>query len=312
MKRELTYFATYIFIFLLITLSSRANEIKILYKIENEIITNYDIVTEKNYLIALNNSLEKLPKNKLEIFAKESLIREKIKKIEIEKIVQSKEDEKYLDQVIKDLYRRLNFQNMNEFEKYLSSYNLNRKIVREKLKIETLWNKLIFQKYSMSVKIDNKSLKKQLQNKINKAEKNEEFDLSEILIADDIEEKINKQIKQIIKDIEKLGFDNAATIYSKSSTARLGGKIGWVKSSQISDKILKNLKITKVGNHTKPIKLNNSYIILKINNKKLIEKKVDFNKEFEKLVIIEKNKQLNQFSNIYFKKIKQNTFISEI
>ena len=89
-------------------------------------------------------------------------------------------------------------------------------------------------------------------------------------------------------------------------------KIGWVKSSQISDKILKNLKITKVGNHTKPIKLNNSYIILKINNKKLIEKKVDFNKEFEKLVIIEKNKQLNQFSNIYFKKIKQNTFISEI
>ena len=312
MKRNLTYFATYIFIFLLITLSSRANEIKILYKIENEIITNYDIVTEKNYLIALNNSLEKLPKNKLEIFVKESLIKEKIKKIEIEKIVQSKEDEKYLDQVIKDLYRRLNFQNMNEFEKYLSSYNLNRKIVREKLKIETLWNKLIFQKYSMSVKIDNKSLKKQLQNKINKAEKNEEFDLSEILIADDIEEKINKQIKQIIKDIEKLGFDNAATIYSKSSTAKLGGKIGWVKSSQISDKILKNLKNTKVGNHTIPIKLNNSYIILKINNKKLIEKKVDFNKEFEKLVIIEKNKQLNQFSNIYFKKIKQNTFISEI
>ena len=100
MKRNLTYFATYIFIFLLITTSSRANEIKILYKIENEIITNYDIVTEKNYLIALNNSLEKLPKDKLEIFSKESLIREKIKKIEIEKIVQSKEDEKYLDQVI--------------------------------------------------------------------------------------------------------------------------------------------------------------------------------------------------------------------
>tara|TARA_Y100001970_G_scaffold62575_1_gene79967 strand:+ start:545 stop:1483 length:939 start_codon:yes stop_codon:yes gene_type:complete len=312
MSEKLTYFITFVLILLFTTSNSYSSKIKILYKIENEIITNYDIAIEKNYLIALNNNLQKLPKNQLESFVKESMIREKIKKIELEKFNIVLQDDKFLDQVIKDLYGSLNFQNLNDFEKYLSKYKINAKIVREKLKIETLWNKLIFQKYNKSLKIDNKNLKKKLENKIKKTKKLEEFNLSEILIRDDLEEKLKKQIKQINNDIEKLGFENAATIYSKSSTAKLGGKIGWVKSSQISDEIIKILKPLKIGNHTDPIKLNNSYIILKINNKKTTEKKIDFKKELEKLINIEKNKQLNQFSNIYFNKIKQNTFISEI
>ncbi len=312
MKIKLIYIITSLFAFILITSNSYSNKIEILYKIENEIITNHDFSTEKNYLIALNNQLKEIPKNQMESFVKESLIRETIKKIEIEKLVKLQDDEKYLDEVIKDLYINLNFKNLNDFQKYLSSYNLNIKIIREKLKIETLWNRMIYQKYHKSLKIDDKSLKMQLENKINKSEKYEEFNLSEILFDDDLEDKINKKIKKIREDIKKLGFENAATIYSKSNSSKLGGKLGWIKSSQISDKILKNLKSLKVGNYTNPIKLNNSYLILKINDKKTLEKKVDLKKELEKLINIEKNKQLNQYSNIYFNKIKQNTFISEI
>ena len=57
-----------------------SGEVYIVLKIEDEIVTNLDVIKEKSYLIALNNSLSQINQNQLETLAKNSIIKEKIKK----------------------------------------------------------------------------------------------------------------------------------------------------------------------------------------------------------------------------------------
>ena len=198
-----------------------------------------------------------------------------------------------MDEIIKDLYLRLNLNSKKNFVKYLSKYDLKINNVKEKLKIETLWNRLIFEKYKKSLRIDEKKIENQLRNKIKKEAHNQEFNLSEIFFDLNLNEKIEEKTKLINKDIDNLGFENASTIYSKSDTAEFGGKIGWIKKSQLSKEIIEELKLVKEGNYSNPIKLDNGYLILKINKKRTTQKKIDFNKELEKHISTEKNKQLN-------------------
>ena len=65
----------------------QANSIenKILYKVNNEIITNQDIILEEKYLTVLNLNLKNIEKSKLNDIAKNSIIKEKIKEIELKK-----------------------------------------------------------------------------------------------------------------------------------------------------------------------------------------------------------------------------------
>ena len=75
-----------------------------------------------------------------------------------------------------------------------------------------------------------------------------------------------------------------------------------------SHKILGNMKKNQI---TKPIKYPNGYLLLKINDKKEMKDVVDIEKELNDLISYERDKQLNQFSLLYYKKLKQNTKISE-
>ena len=75
--------------------------------------------------------------------------------------------------------------------------------------------------------------------------------------------------------------------------------------------IYNEIKSLKVNQLTRPIQTSIGYLILKVNDKRQKETKVDFDKTFKKLVAEKKNRQLNQFSLIYYNKIKQNIFISE-
>ena len=58
-------------------------DVFISYKINDEIITNIDIKKEAQYLIALNNQLVNLKRNEILNVAKESALREKLKKMEL-------------------------------------------------------------------------------------------------------------------------------------------------------------------------------------------------------------------------------------
>ena len=307
------FYSIIFFIFLSINHAYSLNEIIIKFKIANEIITNKDIENEKKYLVSLNNDLLKISKTDLKKVAEESIIREKIKKIEILKYVKLDNNSKLVDEVIKEYYLTIGLQSYKEFEKYLNQFDLELDLIKEKVNIETNWNQLIYEKFNKQLSIDIVKIKTKLQNDISKQKyTNLEYDLSEIVFEIKSNETFEYKYEKILKSINEQGFKNTSNLYSISSNAKIGGKIGWVGETQLSKEILNKIEKVNVGEVTKPVQVSNGFILIKINNKRKKNIKINFDEELNKLINIEKNKQYNQFSSIYFNKIKQNILISEI
>ena len=309
MKKKLIEILTLVLLFLLLTNYARTeNKIIIKFQIENEILTNLDFLNEEKYLLALNNNLQNIPKNQLKQLSRDSLIREKIKKIELSKYFDFSKENKYEDELLKDFYKRLNFNNKKDFELYLKKYNLNIANIREKLKIESLWNELIFKKFSNQVNVNEEKLKKKLLLQKNLMT---EYNLSEILFEIKDNEKLDTKYKLILKNISETGFKNSANIFSISNSSKFGGDLGWINDAQLNENLLNQIKSLNIKQLTKPIQVTNGYLIIKLNDKREKNIKIDFEKTLKKMILEEKNRQLNQFSLIYFNKIKQNTFVSE-
>ena len=307
------FYSIIFLIFLSINHAYSLNEIIIKFKIDNEIITNKDIENEKKYLVSLNNDLLNISKTNLKKIAEESIIREKIKKIEILKYVKLDNNSKLVDEVIKEYYLALGLQGYKEFEKYLNKFDLKLNLIKEKVSIETNWNQLIYQKFNNQLSINIDKIKTKLQNDISKQKyTNLEYDLSEIVFEIKSNETFEYKYEKILKSINEQGFKNTSNLYSISSNAKIGGKIGWVGETQLSKEILNKIEKVNVGEVTKPVQVSNGFILIKINNKRKKNIKINFDEELNKLINIEKNKQYNQFSSIYFNKIKQNILISEI
>ena len=287
---------------------AKSQEIIIIAKVDNEIITNIDIEIEKKYLLLLNDRLKKLNEKEFFILAKNSLIREIIKKKEINKSFK-KRDEKIKNKIIGNFYTRLGFKRKNEFIKFLDSNKINFENLKEKLIIEAFWNQLIFIKFKNKIRIDKKAIEKDIINYYNSRDKKYEFNLSEIVI--DVEKDVILKKKEIFKYIKEFGFRVAANKYSKSDTSKYGGEIGWIKSSRLNKKIKKKISEINIGEITDPIQTSNGYLFLKLNDKREIKEKLDLENELKQQVEFEKNRQLNQFSLNYYKKLKQNTSIYE-
>ncbi len=290
--------------------TTKALENKIVVKINNEIITSLDINNEANYLKALNKNIQNLSEARINNIAKKSLIREKIKINEILRYVNKMEvDEKYLDTLIKSTYLRLNIDSKNNFLKYIQKFNLNIKEIEKKITIEALWNKIIVTKFSGKIKIDKNDLKKKVSSKNN--EKIKSYLLSEILFKVSNKKKLELKYKEIKDSITKVGFENAALIYSISNTSKIGGKLDWIKENSLNSLIRKKLFNLKINDLTKPITTPGGFLILKIQNIKYDKVNLDLDAELKSLIRIETNRQLNQYSNIYFNKIEKDTQIHE-
>ncbi len=299
-----------IFSFSIIFSSVSKSNVNIEISIDKEIITNFDIQNEAEYLKILNPNLKSLDENKIYKLSKESLIREIIKKKEIEKIFDFSIENPFVDEYLKNLYTKLNFNNQNEFENYIvasSDYSLND--IKQKLKIEIAWNELIYFKYSNQISIDKEKLKKKI-NQISE-KKIKEYKLSEIVFSKRKNENLQSLIDIINLSINKIGFNNTANIYSISETAKFGGDVGWINENNLSEILLTNLKKISIGKHTDPIKIGNNLIILKIEESKETNLLINKDKELEKMIKFETNKQLNQFSRIFFDKSKINYKINE-
>ncbi len=304
------YIFLIIFFKLFILINSYALENKIVLKIENEIITSLDIENEIRYLQALNPNIIGLEKKRLNIIAKNSLIREKIKENEILKYVESiKLNKGFLDTLIKQRYTRLNLNNDKEFLNYLKDYQVDLNVIEEKISIEAVWNQLVYQKFSSKIKIDKKKLEEQIEKSFAQGEKN--YLLSEIVFKINKSENLQDLYSKIKKSILKDGFESSALTYSISESSQFGGKLGWIKESSLNNTINKYLLEIQKNEITNPILTPNGYIILKINDIKYLKKKYDKQKEIEELVRTTTNQQLNQFSNIYFAKVKKNLTINE-
>ena len=306
-----------IFIFLILSFPfSKSNSIenKIIFKINNQIITSFDIIKENKYLILLNPSLKQVEKNKLRKLSIDSIINEKVKEIEINNYFKNERslEDPNLKKIIQNLYKQIGLTSETEFEKYLISLNLNLQFIKKKIAIEMYWNNLIFRKYNNRVVIDNKEIELEISNEIKKIKNIKEYNLSEILIRNERDMNINKIYDEIIKSFKSIGFENTATLYSQSDTSKIGGKIGWVNETSLSQKINKNLNKLKKGELSKPIKISDNFIILKINDIKFKERKIDVQKLLENRITFEKNQQLERFSIAHLNKIKKNININEL
>ena len=284
-----------------------SNNVFIVMKVNNEIITNININEEYRYLIALNTDLKSLKKEEIFNLAKNSFLREKIKENELKKYFKLNQSSKYIDQTIKNLYGSLNISSEIEFKKYLSVHNLTIEDVKKKIEIEVLWNELIYKKFHKQIDIDEEKIKKKINE--NKIQKN--YLLSEIFFSGENKEKINEKYNLIKKSISEIGFKNTANIYSLTESAKIGGSIGWIGENQLAKKVVNEINKLQIGEFTKPINIPGGVVILKLDKKEDKKISLDFDSEFKKLIEYEKNRQLNQFSTIYFNKLKFNTKIEQ-
>jgi len=294
-----------ILLFFLMFNQAQSIETRIIHNIQNEIITNIDIKNEFKYLIALNNSLKELDKEKILSISNESIIREKIKKIEVLKnFKEIKMNEEYSNILIKNIYSRMNLKSLNEFEQYLKDYGLTINDIKIKTTIDALWNELIFQKYSTKININEDKIEKEILK--NSKIQTKKYQLSEIIFEVINKEEIEKKYNEVVKSIDKEGFKNSAAIYSFSESAKIGGDIGWINENSLNDIIKRNIKGLKNGQITKPIIMSNGILILKLEDTSTLETTINVKDELKKAINYERNRQLKQYSKIYYNKIKKN------
>ena len=288
-----------------------AMESFVVLKVNNQIITNVDIDDEYRYLITLSPSLQEVEKKKIMNLAKESIIREKIKINELVKHFDLDVENKFIDRIITNFYKKLGMQSKTEFKNYLNKNNLKYEDIKKKISIEAAWNDLIYKKFSKRIEIDEEGIKKKINKIISETEEQNVYKLSEILFTSENYDDLQKKYKVIKNSIIEIGFNNTANIHSISDSAKLGGNVGWINESQLNETIINEIKGLNINEYTKPITIPGGFLIVKLENKKKEKNKINFDEEFNKLISRETNSQLKQFSEIYFKKVKKNSVIDE-
>ena len=312
MKKNFVYI---IIIYLIIIANSISSEIKILYKINDSIITNHDILEEINYLVSLNKNLSQLNNEQLSSNAERSLIREIIKRDEIKKFYEINYTEalksEKIDIIIKNFRENLGFDSSQKFEDYLKSRGINYNELKKKFVIEKLWNQLIFEKYRNFIKIDTEKIDIELEELIKNNLEILSFNLSEIIFLGKNKDAIEKKTQEITTSIKKIGFKDAAVIHSISESSKLGGEIGWINENQMPQKIFLAIKDLEIGEFSKPIITPGGIILLKINNKKSVSVKVDKKKEMDRLISYERDRILNEYSIIYYKEAENKAYVEK-
>ena len=285
--------------------SINSSEVKIVTKVNSEILTNIDIENESKYLIILNTNLKSLRKDELLELSKNSIIRQILKKEEVVKYFVLEKHSKLGEELLKKNYTALGFESKEKYSNFLNKEGFSIEILKEKLLIERLWNSLIYEKFKNKIKIDENDIKNKVKTFINNQGKVYEYNLSEILFD------LNTDYKQLIDFIENYSFEAAASKYSISDTSMNGGKIGWVKNNNLAAKLNKQISNLTEGQISEPIEIPNGNLLIKLNQKRELENKIDIDLEIKKQINFEQNRQLNSFSLNFYKKLKQNSIINE-
>ena len=309
LKKKFKIILVVLLLFFLNIKNTIAFENKILFKVDNEIVTTIDIYEEIKFLKTFNPELESLTKEELFEISKNSILKDKIKKIEIMSLVKElRVDDKFLIGLIKNKYSKIGINSLESFENHLKNNNLDIKNIKEKFYIELIWNDLIYQKFAKKVVIDKEKIKNEiLQNPKKNIQK--ELLLSEIIFSVSDKKDYKKKYEKILLDIENLGFKKTAIIHSNSDTAANGGLIGWVKEGNLNKNIKKILSELSPGQFSKPIRTSSSFMIIKIEDMKENESNFNLNEKVEEAIKFKRNDQLNQFSSMYLNKLKKNLMI---
>ncbi len=299
-------------VFLIFSLIASAEtfENKILFKVENEIITSFDIYNEIKYLSFLKSEINKLSENQIFEISKRSLLKLKIKKIEITKNGLNLDvNESFNDQLVKTKFSKIGLNTVREFENKMKSLNISSIDIKEKILINALWNNLIFKKFENKIQINRDELKKEIMENKTKIKT---YYLYEILFNIKDKDELDEKYETIINTIKKSDFQTAAITHSISDTASIGGEIGWVKESSINKKLRDQISSLKINEYSKPILTSGGFLILMVSEKKETENNINFDEELKKLIQTKTNRQFQQYSNMYFNKISKNYTLDEL
>ena len=300
LKKKIYLLIIIIFQFLL-----GASEIRIISKVNNEIITNIDVENKINFLKVQNTNVNKLRLQELKEVSKNSLVRQIIKKKETDKFFDFEKNLNIGEKLIKQSYLEKGFNNKSEFISFLKRNKLEYEDYKEKIVIEKLWNTLIIENSKNKIKIDENDIRKKVKNFFLKQEKIYEYKLSEILYDS------KTLTSEILNFIDTYSFETAASKYSISDTSANGGEIGWVKINNLSDKLKDVISSLSTGEISKPIQISNGNLLIKINKIREVKRKFDLDEEVKKQITFERNRQLNNYSLNFYKKLKQNSIINE-
>ena len=307
--KKLKVISIYLLITILSINLSNALENKILFKVDNEIITTIDIYEEIRFLKIFNPEMNDLSEAELFEISKNSILRDKIKKIEIMNFVKTiKIEDKFIFNLIRSRYSNININSFENFENYLKDKNFNVDNIREKFTIELIWNDLIYQKFNKKVVINKDKIRKEiLQNPKKKNQR--ELLLSEITFNVQNKNDLNDRHKKILLDIEKIGFKKSAFIHSDSDTATNGGLIGWIKEDNLNKVIKKSISKLQPGQFSEPIRTSSGFMIIRIDDKKEYASNINLEDKVNEMIRYKTNNQLDQFSSMYFNKIKKDLMI---
>ena len=284
-------------------------DVFIVAKVNQEIITNVDINFEERYLVSLNPNLKKLSQNRIKEYAKNSLINETIKKIEIEKNFEIIPNETLLSKVIGDIYSGIGISSLGEFEDYLLQNKVDIQKVKEKILIEIAWNDLIVKTFANEIEINQGDMMKELE-KFND-EKIDNLLLSEIIFTINDKKEFKSKYEAIVESINQIGFEETARIYSLSDSKKSGGNLGWIYKNQLSKEVKDGLNEIKIGEFTKPIVTSGGFLILKLNDLKTENVEIDKDTQLKKMIEFERERQFTRFSTLYYKRIFNNAEINE-
>ena len=279
---------------------------KIIAKVGNEIITNYDIINEINTILALANKKanEKDFKN-LQNIAFNSLKKKLIKDSQIERFKITKYSQVDVSNYVLKLEKKLQLDN-ESLEEHFKKYGANYGVFLEGVITNLKWNTLIYSLYNKQLDVDEELIKSELNKIKNEKSRVEEFNLSEIVLANWDEDKLIK-IKNSIKE---KGFEETAKLNSNSVSSVAGGSIGWVNSKSISSMYLKEILKLKKTQVSEPLEINNNIVIIKLNDKRILNNSNLNLVELEKQIIKKKKQEkLNIFSDSHYLDLEKKAYI---
>ena len=306
MKLKKFYF---IFIVLVINFTDQAGaqiENKIVAKIDNEIITSFDIKNKiLTSLILARKEINQKNVNNLKGQVLDSLIQIKLKKIELTKF-NYKDD---LNQ-INSYLNSISSNNIEGLKKTFQSNKVNFDTFVDEVKIESKWRKLIYNKYAKKIDIDPKIIDQEIKKILQTKRDIVEYNLSEIDVKLNNDETDKEKILQIKKEISDYGFDNAVIKFSVSSSVSNKGNIGWINGNSLSNQISKVVKKMNIGKVSEPIKRQDSILFIKLNDRKISKSSdIDSNELKNNLIDQKRNELFQLYSRSDLSKLRNTKFI---
>ena len=274
----------------------------ILVKVENAIITNYEF--QNKLMTSLILSDQNITQENINLNKKKTLnflIDLKLKRIEL-----SRFDVKVNNRKVNDYIKTISSdKNIDETKIKFNNNNIDFKLFYEEIETQFQWQQLIYKIYSSKINIDENKIDQEI-NELNKREAdiiNVNISEIEVFLKNDIsdEENIQKIKNLIITD----GFEKTAITYSDSDTSINGGNLGWVNTKSLSSNIYKIINNLKIGEISDPIRKQNSFLILKLNEKKNTKSKdVDTAKLKDILIGKKKMNYLNYIQEVIYQNLK--------